>query len=173
VDVRIVTATNADLERAMRQGRFREDLYFRIQTFPITIPPLRDRNQDIPLLASYFLDRYRREFGKPVERIRPEAMDRLQRYHWPGNVRELENVIKSAVILADEMIGVEHFPPFADPGRSLAAEAKPLVEVEREAIRQALEDHRWNRSRTAASLGIDEKTLRAKIQKYGLIRTSL
>ncbi|MCX5973616.1 MAG: sigma-54 dependent transcriptional regulator [Coprothermobacterota bacterium] len=173
VDVRIVTATNADLEQAMRQGCFREDLYFRIQTFPITIPPLRDRNQDIPLLASYFLDRYRREFDKPVERIHPEAMDRLQRYHWPGNVRELENVIKSAVILADEMIGVEHLPPFADPGRSFVPEAKLLVEVEREAIRQALEDHRWNRSRTAASLGIDEKTLRAKIQKYGLIRTSL
>jgi DNA-binding NtrC family response regulator len=173
VDVRIVTATNADLEQAMRQGRFREDLYFRIQTFPITIPPLRDRNQDIPLLASYFLDRYCREFGKPVERIRPEAMDRLQRYHWPGNVRELENVIKSAVILADEMIGVEHFPLFADPERSLAPEAKPLMEVEREAIQQALEDHRWNRSRTAASLGIDEKTLRAKIRKYGLIRKSL
>jgi DNA-binding NtrC family response regulator len=173
VDVRIVTATNADLEKAMRQGRFREDLYFRIQTFPITIPPLRNRNLDIPLLASYFLDRYRREFGKPVERIHPDAMNRLQHYHWPGNVRELENVIKSAVILADEVIGVEHLPPFADPGRSLAPEAKSLVEIEREAIQQALEGHHWNRSRTAISLGIDEKTLRAKILKFGLIRKSL
>ena len=168
VDIRLVTATNADLEQAMRQGLFREDLYFRIQVLPITIPPLRDRQGDIPLLARYFLDRFRREFNRPIERIRPEAMDRLQKYPWPGNVRELENAIKSAVILADREIGVEHLPLILNQGVPLALEPGRLVEAEREAIRQALEARGWNRSRTAKFLGIDEKTLRSKIRKYEL-----
>jgi len=176
VDIRLVTATNADLEQAMRQGRFREDLYFRIQVLPITIPPLRHRQGDIPLLARYFLDRFRREFNRPIECIRPEAMDRLQKYPWPGNVRELENAIKSAVILADREIGIEHLPVehlplITNRGTSLALESGRLVETEREAIRLALEAHGWNRSRTARSLGIDEKTLRGKIRKYELKQT--
>ncbi|MCX5977005.1 MAG: sigma-54 dependent transcriptional regulator [Coprothermobacterota bacterium] len=168
VDIRLVTATNADLEQAMRQGRFREDLYFRIQVLPITIPPLRDRQGDIPLLARYFLDRFRREFNRPIERIRPEAIDRLQKYPWPGNVRELENAIKSAVILADREIDVEHLPLILNQGVPVALEPGRLAETEREAIRQALEAHGWNRSRTAKFLGIDEKTLRNKIHKYEL-----
>ncbi|MCX5970077.1 MAG: sigma 54-interacting transcriptional regulator, partial [Coprothermobacterota bacterium] len=168
VDIRLVTATNADLEQAIRQGRFREDLYFRIQVLPITIPPLRDRQGDIPLLARYFLDRFRREFNRPIERILPEAMDRLQKYPWPGNVRELENAIKSAVILADREIGVEHLPLILNQGVPLALEPGRLVEIELDAIRQALEAHGWNRSRTAKFLGIDEKTLRSKIRKYEL-----
>jgi two-component system response regulator AtoC len=178
VDIRIVASTNRDLNQAMADGRFREDLYFRLHVVPITLPPLRDRGGDVLLLAKHFIDRFNREFKKNVYKIAPEAEQLMLEYHWPGNVRELKNTLERAILLeCDDVLLPEHLL-FAEAGSALApsAPAVPaatdltLDEVEKEYIRRVVEAVGWNKNRAAKTLGIDRTTLYTKIKKYGLAR---
>ena len=172
VDVRIVATTNRNLEEEVRKGRFRQDLYYRLNVFPITVPPLRQRKEDIPLLVQAFIDRYSRKLGKQITSIPKKTMTALQDYPWPGNVRELESVIERAMILcpgpvlylADEL-ALSPFP--------LAAPAKTLQEMERSQILQILSETRWRiegKNGAAAILGLHPSTLRARMHKLGVVR---
>ena len=183
VDVRIVTATNKDLRAAIAEKSFREDLYFRIAAVPITIPPLRDRGDDVLLLADAFLEKFSGEFRKPGLRFAPEAREALRHYAWPGNVRELQNTIERAVILSDghaitaAALQLPTAQPRAEstPANLLAADfnwdgaleevtARAVAHVERAKIEAALRDARWNKTRAAEALGISSKTLLAKMR---------
>jgi putative PEP-CTERM system response regulator len=181
VDVRIIAATNQDLRRLVQQRRFREDLYYRVNVFPITIPPLRERPEDIPLLAEHFADRFSREMRKGRTVFSPEAMRRLQEYAWPGNVRELQNCIERAVILAGGgEIRPEHlgFSDLGVPEVDLAriplegtlAEAAQRAKqyVERKMIEAAMQRCGGNKAEMARMLGVNYKTLLQKIKEYGL-----
>ncbi|KPL14436.1 MAG: hypothetical protein AMS26_10760 [Bacteroides sp. SM23_62] len=175
VDVRIISATNKDLEAAMKKGEFREDLYYRISVFPIKLPPLRDRKEDIPLLAAHFLNKYNDQEGKEIEGISPEALELLMAYNWPGNVRELENAIERAVVLASDVeIGAKELPAAV---RSLGEKklyesdntlSSWIEKLEEEALRQALLENEGNISKTAKKLGIGRATIYRKAKKYGL-----
>ncbi len=170
-DFRVVAATNLDLDRAVREGRFREDLFYRLNVVRITMPPLRRRKQDIPLLAEHFLRRYALEARRPIERIGRDALDAMMVYDWPGNVRELENAIERAVVVGKgPQIRAEDLPI----GRPVApgAAAVRLEEVERDHIRRILEESGWNITRSARLLGIDRSTLYGKIRRYGLRKPS-
>ena len=187
VNVRIITATNKDLRAAVQEKRFREDLYFRIAGMPITIPPLRERGDDVLLLAEHFLERFRREFRKPALELTEDARTRLRTYSWPGNVRELQNAIERAAILAN---GSELN---ADALRLPAARPKPaelpdgmleerflwdgpldevsqraVAHVEKFKIQGALRESKWNKTRAAEKLGVSYKTLLTKIRSLGL-----
>jgi two-component system response regulator HydG len=178
VDVRILAATNRNLEEEVRSGRFREDLFYRLNVVTLRIPPLCERQEDIPLLAQHFMERYARKNRKPVKGISPLAMDMLLKYAWPGNVRELENTIERAVILLPgEHITEKELPPtitktYADscpqPTPSPVAANRPLEEIEKEAILATLEDSGGNKSETARRLGINRKTLHKKLKDYGI-----
>jgi len=178
VDVRILAATNRNLEEEVRSGRFREDLFYRLNVVTLRIPPLCERQEDIPLLAQHFMERYARKNRKPVKGISPLAMDMLLKHAWPGNVRELENTIERAVILLPgEHITEKELPPtitktYADscpqPTPSPAAVNRPLEEIEKEAILATLEDSGGNKSETARRLGINRKTLHKKLKDYGI-----
>jgi len=178
VDVRVIAATAKHLHEEVRQGRFREDLYYRLNVLPITLPPLRQRAADIPHLCGHFLDRFNRKLGKSVQTISPAAMARLQEHEWPGNVRELENVIERAVLLADDaMLMPEHLPPTLgqdrEPGVSDAApDGLSLKEaqrvIERRLITRALEETRGNRTQAARLLEISHPSLLSKIKTYGI-----
>ncbi|HET7291745.1 MAG TPA: sigma 54-interacting transcriptional regulator [Vicinamibacteria bacterium] len=187
VDVRVIAATNRDLADAMREGRFRSDLYFRLNVFPLNVPPLRDRRSDIPALVAYFLSRFSRKFGKAVEGVSRETMDRLVSYAWPGNVRELQNVIERAVVLASgsmlvldpdllpAMPAVRRDPenPAVAPGGAAAA-GRELDEVERSHIRQVLESTAGviEGPRGAARvLGLHPNTLRSRMKRLGVRRS--
>lgn len=178
VDVRIVAASNKDIERAVEDKKFREDLYYRLNVFPIKIPPLRERREDIPLLVEYFINKYCLEIKTPVKSISKEALDMLMNYHWKGNVRELENTIERAVILCDgDVITREHF---ALSKQSFFETAKKfdgtLEEVAKEALREAetrriisaLRETRGNKSRASEILRVSYKTLLTKIKEYGI-----
>ncbi|MGC4051148.1 MAG: sigma-54 dependent transcriptional regulator [Paludibaculum sp.] len=169
VDVRIIAATNQDLPRAVQEGRFRSDLYFRLSTFPIEIPPLRERPADIDALAELFLDRAARRFEKDDLRLGDEARYALRAHSWPGNVRELENTMERAAILADATVLPEHFP-FANLGPVLNPGAGPLNmrDLERRAISEALKRHEGNRTHAARELGISLRTLQYRLKEYGL-----
>jgi DNA-binding NtrC family response regulator len=176
VDTRVILATNEDLSRAVAEGRFRQDLFFRIDVINIELPPLRERISDIPLLAEHFLQRVAAECGRPVRGISSEAMTALQRYRWPGNVRELQNVIERAVLLGkNSIISLEDLP------RTIVAAApqnfdtggecglkSALTAPERQIILEALEAHHWNRQATAEALGINRTTLYKKMKRLGL-----
>jgi DNA-binding NtrC family response regulator len=170
VSVRLVSATNADLHAEVAAGRFREDLLFRINTVEIRLPPLRDRGEDIPLLAAEFLQRHARRYGKALEGFEPDAMESLLQHPWPGNVRELEHAIERAVLLAPgPRVGS------ADIGLSLrqasgtqAFERLTLDEVERELIRRALKRHDGNVSEAAKSLGLSRSALYRRLERHGL-----
>jgi len=168
VDVRILAATNKDLEEMMRKGSFREDLYYRLNVISLTIPPLRERKEDIPLLAQHFLTKYTALHGKRVRSISPYVMDRLSRYEWPGNVRELENAMERAIILSSgETILFEDLPPYLQP--SLSREESPsssLEEVEKKLILDTLRAVKGNQTRAAELLGIHRNTLRRKLKRY-------
>ncbi|MBI5640188.1 MAG: sigma-54-dependent Fis family transcriptional regulator [Nitrospirae bacterium] len=169
VDVRVIAATNKDLTALIGEGRFREDLFYRLNVINIHIPPLRERAEDIPVLAGYFLSRYSRKLSKAVSDFGPEVMSLLSAYQWPGNVRELENVVERAVILCDsDTIGIEDI---SVPPQNKAGEkgSKPsLEEMEKEHILGVLRQTGGNQSKASQLLGIDRKTLYLKLKKYGL-----
>jgi len=167
VDVRIIAATNKNLEEMVRKGAFREDLFFRINVIRIDVPPLRDRRDDIPMLVNHFAARFAAEAGRPVPRFSDKAMEILRNYRWPGNVRELENVVNRIVVMADEeVIDVPDLPVLMRfSALSETPEMRPLAEVEAEYIRNVLRAVGGNVSRAAAILRIDRKTLRRKLGK--------
>jgi Nif-specific regulatory protein len=174
VDVRIVAATNRDLEEAVAEGRFREDLYYRLNVFPIRVPPLRDRTDDITVLLEHFLAKFSQEYGKPL-RLTPRARGALVRYGWPGNVREMENMVERLAILADgPEIGWDNLPVHvtsAPSVRSTVVQAPPLThlkEMERREVLAALERNRWVQSQAARELGITLRQMGYRVKKYGL-----
>ena len=187
VDVRIVVATNRDLQQLMQAKLFREDLYFRISAVPMTIPPLRERGDDVVLLAEHFLENFRREFGKPGLQLAKDARQRLLEYRWPGNVRELQNTMERAAILANgESIRAEalQLPSAKPPADSAPVGMLPenfswhgsleevteraVSHVERVLLETTLKDCQWNKTRAAERLGVSSKTLLAKMRAAGL-----
>lgn len=181
VDVRVIAATNADLRRAIEEGNFREDLYYRLNVFPLTIPPLRERREDIPPLAEYFLRKFQAEQESPVQRISSEAMRKLVDYDWPGNVREIENVIERALVLAagaalqPDDIRLDFAPrrtvPAANGGNGVGeflTEGTTLEEHERQLIREALRRASGNKSQAARMLGLTRNALRYRLTQMGL-----
>jgi DNA-binding NtrC family response regulator len=168
VDVRLIAATNKNLHEVVRQGGFREDLYYRLNVINIAVPPLRERKEDIPELAAHFIQKYSARLGKAVKRLSPEALEKMNAYDWPGNIRELENEIERAVILSDEeKIGPE------DLSVPIAPQARPspsdmLEDVEKEHITRVLRETGGNKSRASEILGINRKTLHLKLKKYGI-----
>lgn len=167
-DFRIISATNADLEAAVKEGTFREDLYYRLNVFSIFLPPLRERRSDIPLLAQHFLKKYSISMNKPMEGFSPEAMDILVKYNWPGNIRELENAIERAMVVGTPPYVKPKDLPFQIGEIKKTPSAETLAEVEKNHIIYILEKNNWNISRSAEILGIDRVTLYNKIEKYGL-----
>ena len=175
VDVRLITATNKDLEEEVRQGNFREDLLYRINVIPLEMPPLRDRTEDIPLLTMFFLTKYAQETDKPVTHITDGALCAMTAYTWPGNVRELENAVERMVVLADKMfLDVEDLPErvvrvqVRRPDRpvTLLKEARDLFE--RDFLKAAMRRNRGNISRIASEVGLTRKNLYVKLERYGL-----
>jgi len=172
LDVRVIAATNRDLAKEMAQGLFRSDLFYRLNVFPISLPPLRDRLEDVPLLVRYFVDKYSRKAGKHIERIREQAMERLKAYDWPGNVRELENLAERAVILADH--SVLDFPQemiFASVGAQGGEQTLTLEALERSHIEYVLKQTHGvihGPKGAARLLGMNPSTLRSRIKKLGL-----
>ena len=176
VSVRIVAATNKDLTQEVRAGRFREDLFYRINVFPVQLPPLRDRMGDVEILARWFLARFNDKMQKQVTGFAPETLQRLRAYHWPGNVRELQNEIERAVLLSDD---AEDIPPEVLSERisgmvELPVEVGELKEtmarLEEQYIVRALKEHGGNRTKTAATLGISRQALTVKLGRYGLVK---
>ncbi len=173
VDVRIIAATNKDLQKAVKEGTFREDLFYRLSIVPITLPPLRERRDDIPLLANHFLRKYNKKRKKNIRAISDKAMKALVEYDWPGNVRELENAVERAVVLTESDVIK---PPdlfyyglaVEEPSRSDTLKAQRLSDVERKHIAKTLKMFNGHIGRTADSLGIDRKTLRLKLRRYGI-----
>ena len=164
VDVRLLAATNRDLRKLVAEGRFRDDLYYRLNVVTLTVPPLRERPQDIPLLAQHFLEKFAAAAARPVRRLAPEALALLTGYHWPGNVRELEHAIERAVALASaEMLLPDDFPPHlrAEPAEvaRLPAARMTLEEVKRWYVSKVLQESGGNKLRAAELLGIDRSTL--------------
>jgi DNA-binding NtrC family response regulator len=179
VDVRVIAATNRTLEDEMRKGRFREDLYYRLNVVPIDLPALRQRSEDIPLLVDYYIDRYNQEFRKRVTRVAPDARARLRGYPWPGNIRELRNAIERAMLLTDsEELTLEHFPlggglaAKLTDGVTLPAAGIDLEQLERSLVIQALERSGWNQTRAAALLGLNRDQIRYRIEKFKLERSA-
>jgi transcriptional regulator with PAS, ATPase and Fis domain len=181
VDVRIISATNKDLVRAIDEKIFRNDLYYRLQVIPIYLPPLRERRDDILLLANHFIDAYGREFNKRVKGISSMAEKLLVEYHWPGNIRELKNVIERAIILGNEdVLLIEHLPleilaktsTVAAPMVTfkLPPEGVDIEEVEKELIRQALEISEWNQSKAAKKLNLGIDAFRYRMKKFGFLK---
>ncbi|MBS1876238.1 MAG: sigma-54-dependent Fis family transcriptional regulator [Acidobacteria bacterium] len=165
VDVRVVAATNRDLKSQVKDGAFRQDLYYRISAFPIEAPPLRERGSDIVKLARFFLGRAARDMGKPAPGLSTEAEAALMSYAWPGNVRELENMMERAAILADGEVALDDLAIADD------APSRPLrfTDIERKAIEDALADNGGNRTRAARQLGISLRTLQYRLKEYGLV----
>ena len=176
VDVRVIAATNRDLEHRVRDGAFREDLFFRLNVLRVELPPLRDRAEDIPVLTRFFVDGFNREFTKRIRRVDPDAMAALGRYGWPGNVRELRNAVERAVLLSQrDRVTAEDFPLQAAPERAPAGLTLPaagvnLEDVERSLVIQALGRTGWNQTRAATLLGLNRDQIRYRIEKFGLTR---
>jgi len=171
MDVRIISATNRDLQQAVREGRFREDLYYRLNVVHISVPPLRERLEDIPALVDYYLKKLASEKGRPALRISEEAMRFLKRREWPGNVRELINALESAIVTCEgNLIGIRDFPyEMADASGPGVQAGGSLARLEQSEILNALDQFQGNKTRAADYLGINRKTLREKMQKYGLL----
>jgi two-component system response regulator AtoC len=175
-DVRLVAATNKNLEELVKAGTFREDLFFRLRVVEITLPPLRTRMGDVPLLAQNFLREFAKENNKPVNEFTADALETLMGYHWPGNVRELRTAIEHAVVLCrGEKISARDLPASvrggaasADPQRALARNDLTVTEAEKQLIIRALKETRGNRTLAAKKIGMSRRTLHRKLHTYGL-----
>ena len=176
VDVRVIAATNRRLEQEVEQGRFREDLFYRLNVFPIHVPPLRERKEDIQLLAEHFLTKFSEKHKRPIKDFSPRVLDLFMRYEWKGNIRELENTVERSVILCrEEFITPQHLPGTIQP---LAAESEPdkpgiesgmtLKEMEKQLILATLKQFDDNRTKTAETLGISRRSLQMKLKEYGI-----
>jgi two-component system, NtrC family, response regulator AtoC len=177
LDARLIVATNVDLKQAVTDGRFREDLYYRLHVVPIAVPPLRDRREDIPLLAQHFIRQYSQQFGRRIEGLSPEALAVLQEYRWPGNVRELQNVIERLVGLAEgPLIGLGDLPldllvpDHARARMSGFSLVEATEEFERQIVLRMLERVRWNVSEAARLLGVHRNSLKARLARWRLRR---
>jgi Nif-specific regulatory protein len=174
VNVRVVAATNKDLEAAVKEGGFREDLYYRLNVYSIYLPPLRERRPDVPLLADHFVEKYARAHGKDVRRIATSAIDMLMSYHWPGNVRELENCLERAVLVCDGgVIHAHHLPPTLQTaevsGTLLRQSLKEALDAqEKDLIQDALKSARGNRAKAARLLDTTERIIGYAVRKYGI-----
>ena len=182
VDVRVIAATNKNLEEAVRKGEFREDLFWRLAVLSLQLPPLRERREDIPLLCEHIIRKYNRDLGKSVRGVSPEAMELFSAYAWPGNIRELESVLYEAMVLSEsEHIGIRDLPErirsrtagegedAGEPGRSLGEMVAGLTgKAERRLIERALEATAWNKTKAAQLLGISRKTLFNKMTSLGI-----
>ncbi|MEO0231403.1 MAG: sigma-54 dependent transcriptional regulator [candidate division WOR-3 bacterium] len=168
VDFRLICATNKDLEEEVKKGNFREDLFFRINVFPIKLPPLRERKSDIPLLVMHFIEKYNKKMNKNFKGVTDEAMEILQKYNWPGNVRELENAIERAMVVGKEpLITGEDLPiKFKEEVEEIGS----LEEIEKKHILKVLKKTNWNISQASEILKIDRKTLYNKMKKYGIVK---
>ncbi len=171
---RVIAATNSDLEKAIHDKTFREDFYYRLNVISFTMPTLRERKEDIPLLSDFFLRKFVQETNKPIDRISREAMDELMLYDWPGNVRELSNAVERAVVVCkSHTIKPEDLPIFKMNQNSSATGKGSLDEIEKKHIESVLHEHEWNISRSSIILGIDRSTLYKKIKKYELCKQNL
>jgi DNA-binding NtrC family response regulator len=186
VDIRLIAATNKDLEKMIKEETFREDLYYRLNIVPIHLPPLKERQEDIPILSAHFLRKYGEEMGKMIKGFTPEAMEKLMKYPWPGNVRELENLIeRTVVMIEDEMVRVEHLflpgqqekevweehvPTTSEELKELKKQAreKAVEEIEKSFVLNALERHQWNVTRAAEEVGMLRPNFQALMRKYNL-----
>jgi transcriptional regulator with GAF, ATPase, and Fis domain len=174
-DVRIIAATNRNLEEEIKNGRFREDLFYRLNVFPITMPPLRQRKEDIPLLVNHFVTKFNNKIGKRIETVSKDTLHALQEYHWPGNVRELESVIERAVITSQgaALQVLDRFDAFRKTGEPAGQDVKALAELEYDHILQLLKKTGWRiegKNGAAVLLGLNPSTLRARMRKYGILR---
>ena len=172
-DIRIIAATNQDLSKAVAENRFREDLFYRINVINLHLPPLRERREDIPLLADHFLQRYREQMGKAVTAVSGEAMAMLQAYRWPGNIRELRNVVERMAILSPDPITADAIPVEIRLARQAGAPTtleETRAQAERDMIRQALDRADWNVSAAARALGVERTRLHKRIRALGLER---
>jgi len=175
VDVRVIAATNRHLEDDVKKGRFREDLYYRLNVLPIPLPPLRARAEDIPVLVQYFVDAYNTEFRKHVRSVSADAMQRLKAYGWPGNIRELRNAVERAMLLTEgDDLTADLFPVASAAGARLTemvdlpAAGIDLEQLERSLVVQALERSHWNQTRAATLLGLNRDQIRYRIEKFKL-----
>jgi len=186
VDIRLIAATNKDLEKMIKEGTFREDLYYRLNIVPIFLPPLKERQEDIPLLAMHFLKKYSEQMGKKIKGFTPEAMGKLLKYSWPGNVRELENVIERTVVMTDEeMVREEHLilpgqsekegiyrkiPETSEELKEIKKQLreKAVEEIERAFVLNALEKNQWNVTKAAEDVGMLRPNFQALMRKYNL-----
>ena len=180
VDVRVIGATNRKLDEEVKKGRFREDLYYRLNVLPIELPPLRARPEDIPALVNYFVDSYNTEFKKRVRGVTDDAMRKLQAYGWPGNIRELRNAVERAMLLGeDDELTTELFPVLADGVARLTetvelpATGIDLEQLERSLVVQALERSWWNQTRAATMLGLNRDQIRYRIEKFKLEKPAI
>lgn len=174
IKVRLITATNKDLEKAITAGNFREDLYYRLNVFTIFVPPLRERKPDIMALSDHFLEKYTKEHGKNIRRISTPAIDMLMSYHWPGNIRELENAIERAVLVCDgNVIHAHHLPPTLQTAEASGTVLRvslgeSIASYEKDLIQDALKTTRGNRSKAARLLSATERIFNYKVKKYGI-----
>jgi transcriptional regulator with PAS, ATPase and Fis domain len=171
VDVRIVAATNENMEDLIASGKFREDLYYRLNVYNIELPPLRERIDDIPIICDYFLEKFNREYKKSIHEIDPEAVEILQNYSWPGNIRELRNILLRSMIGAKNIIKKRDLPDSIQKGSQPGHEIRfpagtPLPDIERESIIRTLKMARGNKLKAAEILGISRRSLYNKLEDY-------
>jgi len=173
VDVRVIATSNRDLREQTRTGKFREDLYYRLNVLPIHLPPLRDRKEDVPLLVDFFLERYNRESQKSVQKVDEKVMELFMNYHWPGNVRELENYMERAVVISKKAVLTQSdfpreltYPP--SEGTQETPGGLSLAQAGKNLILKTLRESNDNRTKAAEKLGITSRTLRNKLKEYGV-----
>jgi transcriptional regulator with GAF, ATPase, and Fis domain len=174
VDVRIIASTNRDLIDEVKNGRFREDLYYRLNVFPITVPPLHKRKEDIPMIVKYFLKKFGKKIGKQIERVPYDVIKSLQEYHWPGNVRELENIIERSMIISpDSTLHLADKLDISMTTNNETSQSKSLSDMERNHISRILDQTRWKiegRNGAAEILNLNPSTLRSRIRKLGIAK---
>jgi transcriptional regulator with PAS, ATPase and Fis domain len=171
-NARVITATHRNLEEMVQEGKFREDLFYRINIIKLSLPPLVERKEDIPALVDHFVERFNHLKGKEILGLSGEAMASFMLHDWPGNVRELENAIEHAFVLCqEELIRVDHLPTHLIPKDNAARipTGLSLKDAEKRTIQEALERNQWKRVATARELGIDKNTLRRKIKRFGIV----